>query len=56
MPCIASGERTSLPGAVRPEQRDDGASLHAQVERVDGGEVAEALRQALGFDRGGAGV
>jgi hypothetical protein len=41
-----------LPRAVRPEQRDDGPGLHVQVERVDGGELAEALRQALGFDRG----
>jgi hypothetical protein len=35
-----------LAGAVGPQQRHDGAVLHLQVEILDGGEVAEALRQA----------
>ncbi len=41
-----------LPAPFGPSSETTVPGLDAQVERVDGGEVAEALRQAFGFDRG----
>ena len=46
-------ERRRLAGAVRAEEAGDGAGVELERELVDGGELAEALRQRVGGDDGG---
>ena len=43
-------EAGGLAGAVRPDQRVDGAALDPQVDAVDGDEAGEFLGQILGFE------
>ena len=43
--------RRRLAAAVRAEEAEDLAALDAEAHVVDGGEVAEALRQAVRLDR-----
>ena len=42
-----------LAGAVRPEQAEDLAGAHGEVDALEGLEVAVGLAQAAGFDDGG---
>ena len=48
--------RRGLAGAVRAEEAERLARRDVEVDRVDGGELAEPLRQAAGMDQGRVGV
>src|SRR5439155_13726840 len=39
-----------FPGTVRPEEPEDRAARHGKADVIDGGEIAEALRQPFAFD------
>ena len=45
-------DERGLAGAVRPQERGDVTGLGDQIETVEGVDVAEALRHAVGFDDG----
>ena len=47
-------EHGGLAGAVRPDQRGDGAALDVEGQIVDGDEAAEAHGQMLDAEHGGA--
>ncbi len=42
-----------LPGTVGAEEAERLAGMHVEIDAVDGGELAEPLRQAAGVDKGG---